>query len=121
MLVQISCPFTIAQPVPDEVLVEVNIEDARSFVTVPEVGDIVPWVAVHATGSSGRKPEAVVSAAFELSVMSAVTVELPKAGIGLGEALTASTIHGSESTVPLPLLKTSLVVPEHPAPVAPGP
>ena len=52
---------------------------------------------------------------FELWVMSAVTVLMPPGVIGFGDALIWSTIHGSASTVPLPLLKMPLAVPEHPA------
>src|SRR5664279_362919 len=98
MLVQICWLSTTAQLVPGTLLLEVNVEFARSLTIVPDVGAIVPWVALHVTGICGKSPKEVVSAAFELSVMSAVTVEFPSGAIGLGEALTPRTIHGLKST-----------------------
>src|SRR5436189_5617822 len=80
-------------------------------VIVPVGGAIVPWVALHATGVSGMVPKIVVSRASEVSVMSPVTVELPKAGIGFGEALTLSTTHGLKSAVPVKLPRPTIPAP----------
>src|SRR5947209_2164212 len=83
-------------------LVEVNVESATSAVIVPLVGIIVPWVALQATGMVGREPSPSVSVIAELSLMSAVTVDVPPRVREPGEAPTPSTIHGLKST-PEPL------------------
>ena len=54
---------------------------------LPVVGAIVPWVALHATGINGNVPDPVVSTALELSVMSAVMVEVSNGSIVLGAAV----------------------------------
>ena len=64
---------TIAQAEPDKPLLEVNVDCAWLAVTVPFVGDIVPFVALHATGISGNVPPA--GKLLEFFVMSAVMVE----------------------------------------------
>src|SRR4051812_39104563 len=116
MLVQVSSLSTIAQPVPEELLVEVKVEFATPVVMVPVGGAIVPWVALHATAVSGSVPKLVVSCVAELSVMSAVTVELSNALIGFGEALTFSTSHGSASTVPVTPSQPAGLIPPTPGP-----
>ena len=93
---------------PGTLLVEVKVEVAMPVVIVPVGGAIVPWVALHATGVSGIVPKIVVSSASELSVMSPVTVELPKAGIGFGEALTLSRSHGLKSAIPVTLSQPTI-------------
>ncbi len=116
MLVQVSSLSTVAQPVPDEVLVEVKVEFAVPAVMVPVGGAIVPWVALHATGVSGIVPKLVVSARSELSVMSPVTVEVANALIGFGEALTFNTSHGLASAVPVMPSQPLALIPPTPGP-----
>lgn len=119
MLAQLLWPSTVAHPVPDDELVDVNVEAAWPVAIVPLVGLIVPLAADHVTGIfgttfGGEFPRAAPS---ELCVMSSVTAEEPKVTIVLGDALTLCTIHGSVVAVPV----TPLVVPVQPIPVAPGP
>jgi hypothetical protein len=99
-----------AEPVLDEVEVKVDVD--RPNVNELLVGNIVPLVAVNEAFGSGKVVTPGGETAFELNLMSAVTVELPPGGIGFGEALTPRTIHGLLST---PVPETA------PQPVFPGP
>ena len=108
MSVHLSWLSTVAQPVPLLELFEVKVELARPAVIVPAGGDMVPWVALHATGVGGNVPEPDVFTASELILMSAVTVELPPCGIGLGDALTPSCSHGLKSAVPVTVSQPAL-------------
>ena len=125
--VQVCWPSTVAQAEAEGLLglVDVNVEFAVPNVIVPLGGDIVPLVALHATGIFGTTLGGVFprAAAAELCVMSAVIVDVPPAGTGLGEALVPSTIQGLELSTPvLPAnTRVPLVVAAQPAPVAPGP
>src|ERR1043166_3356150 len=91
---------TVAEAVPEEALVGGRGVAAWPEVSVPPVGTTVPCVAEKPTGVAGMKPLAEVSAASELWVRSAVTVEVPPGVIGLGEAETPRTSQGLKSVTP---------------------
>ena len=73
-----------AEPVLDEVEVKVDVD--RPNVNELLVGNIVPLVAVNEAFGSGKVVTPGGETAFELNLMSAVTVELPPGGIGFGIA-----------------------------------
>src|ERR1043165_4243433 len=106
---------TVAEAVPEGVLVEVKVVVAWPEVSVPLVGETLPCVAEKPTGVAGMKPLAEVSEPSELCVKSAVTVEVPPGVIGFGEAETPRTSQGLKSVVAAPVPVTE----SQPAP--PGP
>ena len=108
---------------PAEVLAEVNVDIAWPAVIVPVGGAMVPLVAEKLTPTCGTNVGPETKTLSEFLVRSAVTVEFAPGVVGFGAAVVPSTIQGLLSSTPVFPAKTSvpLVVPLHPAPVAPGP
>src|SRR5262252_9721647 len=103
---------TWAQAWPPAAVLEVNVACDWPAVNVLVGGAMLPFVAVKNALGNGKPVTPAGTAASELCVMSAVTVELFNAGIEFGTAVTPSTIHGSKSA-PEPLTT--------PQPALPGP
>src|SRR5436190_3446251 len=86
------------------------------------VGSTEPRVGAKLAGIPfWTVPEPEVSTEAELMVNFDVTAELPPKTTLLGLALEVSVNHVLELTTAEPVSRTPLVVPEQPAPVAPGP